>query len=236
MMQLHTLAMPNPNPTCRQLIQEQLPIRKDQLYNTYGPKGAIPLIPGEWRPQGQELDRLLCAWPSQRRVEGAARTECMHSPQIMCVLRLLSSSATVAFPCPQTPSPSAPRCAWAACSRAAAHLWRWANTAQGLPAAAGCTLSVGSSPVSSPLAASLLMALPAPFHTQSSPSHPRWSTPTPLPWTSLATPWAARCSSHSGQVCVHKYEYSVHPGLPAPLGQCPPAPSRISLAVVVKRY
>lgn len=170
-------AHPCTTPTCRQLIQEQLPIRKDQLYNTYGPKGAIPLIPGEWRPQGQELDRLLCAWPSQRRVEGAARTECMHSPQIMCVLRLLSSSATVAFPCPQTPSPPAPRCAWAACSRAAAHLWRWANTAQGLPAAAGCTLSVGSSPVSSPLAASLLMALPAPFHTQSSPSHPQVVNP-----------------------------------------------------------
>lgn len=30
---------------CRQLIQDQLPERKGQLYNTYGPGGAIPLIP-----------------------------------------------------------------------------------------------------------------------------------------------------------------------------------------------
>ena len=30
---------------CRQLIQDQLPERKGQLYSTYGPGGAIPLIP-----------------------------------------------------------------------------------------------------------------------------------------------------------------------------------------------
>lgn len=30
----------------RQLITEQLPIRRDQLYNTYGPDGETPLIPG----------------------------------------------------------------------------------------------------------------------------------------------------------------------------------------------
>ena len=30
---------------CRQLIQDQLPERKSQLYNTYGPGGSIPLIP-----------------------------------------------------------------------------------------------------------------------------------------------------------------------------------------------
>ena len=29
----------------RQLISEQLPIRKEQLYGTYGPGGTIPLIP-----------------------------------------------------------------------------------------------------------------------------------------------------------------------------------------------
>ena len=30
---------------CRQLIQDQLPQRKAQLYNTYGPGGSQPLIP-----------------------------------------------------------------------------------------------------------------------------------------------------------------------------------------------
>ena len=30
---------------CRQLIQDQLPQRKAQLYNTYGPGGSEPLIP-----------------------------------------------------------------------------------------------------------------------------------------------------------------------------------------------
>lgn len=30
---------------CRQLIQDQLPERKGQLYSTYGPGGAVPLIP-----------------------------------------------------------------------------------------------------------------------------------------------------------------------------------------------
>lgn len=30
---------------CRQLIQDQLPERKGQLYNTYGPGGVVPLIP-----------------------------------------------------------------------------------------------------------------------------------------------------------------------------------------------
>ncbi len=30
---------------CRQLIQDQLPERKGQLYSTYGPGGTIPLIP-----------------------------------------------------------------------------------------------------------------------------------------------------------------------------------------------
>ena len=31
--------------TCRQLIQDQLPERKSQLYNIYGPGGSVPLIP-----------------------------------------------------------------------------------------------------------------------------------------------------------------------------------------------
>lgn len=31
--------------SCRQMIQETLPIRKKQLYETYGPGGALPLIP-----------------------------------------------------------------------------------------------------------------------------------------------------------------------------------------------
>lgn len=30
----------------QQLMKEQLPIRKDQLYGKYGPSGDIPLIPG----------------------------------------------------------------------------------------------------------------------------------------------------------------------------------------------
>ncbi|GAB4823908.1 hypothetical protein N2152v2_010954 [Parachlorella kessleri] len=38
----------------QQLIQEQLPIRKQQLYETYGPKGAIPLIP-DAQPAGPQL-------------------------------------------------------------------------------------------------------------------------------------------------------------------------------------
>lgn len=31
--------------SCRQLIEDQLPQRKGQLYNTYGPGGPQPLIP-----------------------------------------------------------------------------------------------------------------------------------------------------------------------------------------------
>ena len=30
---------------CRALTQEQLPVRKQQLYETYGPRGPMPLIP-----------------------------------------------------------------------------------------------------------------------------------------------------------------------------------------------
>jgi hypothetical protein len=36
----------DPDRGYQQLTTEQLPIRKDQLFNMYGPTGAIPLIPG----------------------------------------------------------------------------------------------------------------------------------------------------------------------------------------------
>src|SRR4051812_48493412 len=36
---------------CRQLLSQQLPQRKSQLYNTYGPGGPIPLIPAAQQPQ-----------------------------------------------------------------------------------------------------------------------------------------------------------------------------------------
>ena len=37
----------DPDRGYQQLITEQLPLRSSQLYDTYGSKGAIPLIPGE---------------------------------------------------------------------------------------------------------------------------------------------------------------------------------------------
>ena len=36
----------DPDRGYQQLVTEQLPIRRDQLFNMYGPAGAIPLIPG----------------------------------------------------------------------------------------------------------------------------------------------------------------------------------------------
>lgn len=36
----------DPDRGYQQLMREQLPIRKDQLFNLYGPQGAVPLIPG----------------------------------------------------------------------------------------------------------------------------------------------------------------------------------------------
>lgn len=42
----------DPDRGYQQLITEQMPIRKQQLYETYGPQGPIPLIPGGAPPAG----------------------------------------------------------------------------------------------------------------------------------------------------------------------------------------
>lgn len=54
----------DPDRGYQQLISEQLPIRRQQLYEQYGPGGAVPLIPGR---AGVLLGKVpSCARPSQR--------------------------------------------------------------------------------------------------------------------------------------------------------------------------
>jgi hypothetical protein len=59
----------DPDRGYQQLTTEQLPIRKDQLFNMYGPTGAIPLIPGaaqaEWRPAKGRGIAAAAAAPQQ---------------------------------------------------------------------------------------------------------------------------------------------------------------------------
>lgn len=62
---LHSLLPPtqprapagDPDRGYQQLISEQLPLRRDQLYGQYGPGGAIPLVPGE-RARARRARRL----------------------------------------------------------------------------------------------------------------------------------------------------------------------------------